>query len=277
MRKIRRPRRRVSMIGRRRAVRDKEGPPRPQRIQVTLVGRNILAGQLAQLAQVIAGSPPPPGRSPHPAGRSAAPAPSIPTREWPCGARANRPPHRWSPAPRCRSARTAPAAETPAFAASARWCRSRHRRSPPTAARADRRARRTHDPATAASAFHETGSSAWQRPATRLWDRPVGTRLAAQLRDPQRLQRHALRVQHAEDVMVRLQQQRRRVGEGLVLRKPARIRVPMRTDDGQVLHRFVQSACDRPGQCPIHRKKPVSIQHAAPSVSLQDHPKTAPL
>ena len=58
-----------------------------------------------------------------------------------------------------------------------------------------------------------------------LFDRP-----AVCSRDPERFKRYALAVQHAKDVMIRNDQQRRRIGKRFVVGKPLRIRMPVRAD-----------------------------------------------
>ncbi len=60
------------------------------------------------------------------------------------------------------------------------------------------------------------------------------------LRDTQRFKRNTLRIQHAKDVMIGLNQQRCRVRKRLVLGKPARIRMPVRRNDRQVAHRLIK-------------------------------------
>ena len=59
--------------------------------------------------------------------------------------------------------------------------------------------------------------------------------------DAELLQPDALAVEHAEDVVVRHHEEAGRVGKGLVLRIPARIRVPVRRHDRQVAHGFVEA------------------------------------
>ena len=64
------------------------------------------------------------------------------------------------------------------------------------------------------------------------------------LADLQIVQRNALAVEHAVDVMVGLHEQLCRIGKGLVVREPTGLRVPVRTDDGQGANLCVESACD---------------------------------
>ena len=77
--------------------------------------------------------------------------------------------------------------------------------------------------------------------------------------DAKLLELDALRIEHAEDVVVRLDEQRRRVGEGLVLGEPARIGVAVRRDDRQVADAGIEaardSACHRFG-----RQKTIVVQ-----------------
>ena len=56
------------------------------------------------------------------------------------------------------------------------------------------------------------------------------------------LHRHALAVEHAEDIVVGRDQQLGRIGEGFVQREPGRIGVAVRADDRQVLDFGIQPA-----------------------------------
>ena len=67
---------------------------------------------------------------------------------------------------------------------------------------------------------------------------------SAALADPQGLHRHTLRIEHAEDIMVRVQQELGGVTEILVVRKPDRIGMAVRTDDREPGHFCVKPARD---------------------------------
>ncbi len=75
---------------------------------------------------------------------------------------------------------------------------------------------------------------------------PGRARVRAGIADPQRLQRHALRIKHAKHIMVRRQQQFGGIAEGFVAREPARIGVAVRADDRQAGDRGVKLARQRP-------------------------------
>ncbi len=68
----------------------------------------------------------------------------------------------------------------------------------------------------------------------------VGGLLAVELRDAEGFERDALRVEHAEDVVVGLDEEGGGVGEGLVFGEPARVGVAVRGDDGQVADGVVE-------------------------------------
>ena len=57
--------------------------------------------------------------------------------------------------------------------------------------------------------------------------------LDPRMADLQLLERNSLAVQHAEDVVIGLHEQRHRVGKRLVARKPSGLRVAVRAHDGQ--------------------------------------------
>ena len=63
---------------------------------------------------------------------------------------------------------------------------------------------------------------------------------AVEVGDSQGFERDALRVEHAEDVVVGLNEECGGVGEGLIFGKPTWVAVAVGGDDGQVTHRFVQ-------------------------------------
>jgi hypothetical protein len=95
---------------------------------------------------------------------------------------------------------------------------------------------------------------------------PDGTRVAfdgaAVLRgDPELLEPHALAVEHAENIVIGNDEERRRIRKGLVLCVPAGIRVAMRRDDGQVPYLPIESARHL-ASAGIDRKQPVRVdQH----------------
>jgi hypothetical protein len=73
------------------------------------------------------------------------------------------------------------------------------------------------------------------------------------------LERHALAVEHPEDVVIGDDEQRRRIRKRLVLREPRRIGVSVRTDDRQVLDRAIELARDRAG-LGIGRKQAIGMR-----------------
>ena len=76
---------------------------------------------------------------------------------------------------------------------------------------------------------------------------PVGLdRRAVAGRHAEILEPHALAEQHAEDVVVRHDEQLRGIGERLVQRIPARVGVAVRADDRQVLDAGMEVAGNRP-------------------------------
>ena len=77
--------------------------------------------------------------------------------------------------------------------------------------------------------------------------------------DTQFFQRHALRIEHPEEVMIGLQQQGGGIGERLVRCEPGRIGVAMGADDRQACDRFVEIARDRP-HTRIGREQAVGIE-----------------
>jgi hypothetical protein len=64
-------------------------------------------------------------------------------------------------------------------------------------------------------------------------------------RDAEILEAHTLAVEHPENIMVRCNEQRRRIGERCVVGEPLRIGMPMRAHDRQILHRRIQCAGER--------------------------------
>ena len=54
------------------------------------------------------------------------------------------------------------------------------------------------------------------------------------------LKRDSLAVEHSIDVVVGLHEELGRIGERLVLCKPRRLRMPVRTDDGQRSDMFIE-------------------------------------
>ena len=81
-------------------------------------------------------------------------------------------------------------------------------------------------------------------------------------RDAQRLQRDALRVEHAKDVVIGLNEERRRVLEGGVAGVPLRVGVPMRRNQGQVRHRLIEPARNG-ARAWVDRQQPVGMKSHA--------------
>src|SRR6185437_3891124 len=67
----------------------------------------------------------------------------------------------------------------------------------------------------------------------------IGLLPSVRLRNSERLHADSLRIQHAEDVVIRLDEERRRIRKRLVVCKPLRIRMSMRADDRQVRYRRI--------------------------------------
>ncbi len=76
---------------------------------------------------------------------------------------------------------------------------------------------------------------------------------------PQALQGNALRIEHAEQVVVGGQQQVRRVVEGFVVREPGRVGVAVRADDRQGPHLAVEPPGDGP-RIRIGRQQAVFVE-----------------
>ena len=88
------------------------------------------------------------------------------------------------------------------------------------------------------------------------------------------LKRDSLAVEHAENVVVGLHKEFCRIGEGLIPRKPCRVRVPVRTDDGQGSHMLIE----RPGylsRAGLGRKQTIWMdQHNSDAILLLSHRRT---
>jgi hypothetical protein len=67
---------------------------------------------------------------------------------------------------------------------------------------------------------------------------------AVRARHTEVFQAHALAVEHPEYIVIRNEQQRRRVAEGGVIGEPLWVGVSMRTDDGQMTRQRVQAPRD---------------------------------
>jgi len=65
--------------------------------------------------------------------------------------------------------------------------------------------------------------------------------LQFRLADFEVIERDSLAVEHAKDVVIGLHKELCRIGEGLILSKPGRLRMPVRADDGQGANVLVQS------------------------------------
>ena len=64
--------------------------------------------------------------------------------------------------------------------------------------------------------------------------------------DPQLLERDTLAVEHPEQVVIRDQKQRRRIGKGDIVGIPPGVGVPVGADDGKPLDLAIQAAGDPP-------------------------------
>ena len=85
-------------------------------------------------------------------------------------------------------------------------------------------------------------------------------RAAVGTRHAQRLERHALAVEHPEDVVVRDHEQGRRIAERLVAGEPGRIAMTVRADDRQRCHLAIQAPGDRP-RILLRREQDVGMRH----------------
>ena len=77
----------------------------------------------------------------------------------------------------------------------------------------------------------------------------------------ERFERDALGVEHAEDVVVRLDEQSGGVGESFVAREPAGIGMAVRREDGEVAYGLIQLRCYGAGGR-LGWEKPVLVQHS---------------
>ena len=75
----------------------------------------------------------------------------------------------------------------------------------------------------------------------------------------QLLQGDALAVEHAEDIVVGLDEKFDRIGEGLVAREPGCLGVAMRADDGQRTDALIETARNGP-RAVVCRKEPVLVK-----------------
>ena len=88
----------------------------------------------------------------------------------------------------------------------------------------------------------------------------VGAFFAVDLGDAEGFEGDSLRVEHAEDVVVGLDEELGGIGKWLVEREPGGVGVAVRRDDGQVAYGFVESCGD--GAClSVRGKQPVVIQN----------------
>ena len=88
---------------------------------------------------------------------------------------------------------------------------------------------------------------------------PRRARIGAGVADPEGLQPHALRIEHAEQVMVGHQQQLAGVSPWRVGGEPRRVAMPVRTDDRQVSDAVVQFARE-PTCGGFGRQQPVGME-----------------
>ena len=92
-------------------------------------------------------------------------------------------------------------------------------------------------------------------------------------RNAEIVQPQALAVQHSEDVVVRGDQQRRRIRERGIVGEPLRVRVPVRTHDRQVLYDRVQAPREI-ARCDIRGEQAVGVEvhrngHFVPSIGCR--------
>ena len=80
-------------------------------------------------------------------------------------------------------------------------------------------------------------------------------------------QRDSLAVEHAEDVVVGLDEKLCWVGEGLVPRKPCRLRMAVRTNNGQGSHLLVEGPGDR-SRTRLSRKQTIWMDQHESDVAL---------
>src|SRR3546814_8491292 len=73
---------------------------------------------------------------------------------------------------------------------------------------------------------------------------PAFARVGIAVPDTQRIERYALRIEHPEYIMIGMEQQLRRIAEGRVAREPAGVGMPVRADDRQARHLFIEPARD---------------------------------
>ena len=86
-----------------------------------------------------------------------------------------------------------------------------------------------------------------------------GAALPIAARDAQLGEGHAVRVEHAGHVVIRSDEQRRRIVEGTVLLEEERVHVPVRRDDRQVPHTFVEAPGHlSPGR--FHREQAIRVE-----------------
>ncbi len=146
---------------------------------------------------------------------------------------------------------------------SRRCGRRRRRRSRPRGGRRGRRPSRRCGRARAATGCRAAGGSS-RRSGARSAAVGLG-RAAVGAGNAEVGQRHALRAEHAEDVVVGDDEELRGIGEGQVLGVPARVGMAVRADDRQVADLGVERA-RKAAHRGIGRKQPIRIQqrHAVP-------------
>ena len=90
---------------------------------------------------------------------------------------------------------------------------------------------------------------------------------AVDARDSQRLHRHALRVQHADDVVIRDHDQRRRIGKPLVEREQPGFDVPVRAHQRVSRGQLIQLACDV-AHGGDRAEKAIGVQHSGEYIEV---------
>jgi len=89
----------------------------------------------------------------------------------------------------------------------------------------------------------------------------AGNQLAVETRHAELIEFGAGAVQHAEEIVVGNDEQRRGVFEGLVVCEPGRFGMPVRADDRKGAYGLVEIACYCP-RCRIGGKEPVRMKKA---------------
>ena len=102
----------------------------------------------------------------------------------------------------------------------------------------------------------------------------IGAGLARLARHPQRIEAHALAVQHAVDVMIRRKEEFGRIAERGVIGKPGRVRMPVRADDRQVPYLPVEPSRNGP-LAVLGREQAVLVYEFGTSLKRVGHGETS--